>query len=87
MEEPFRKDLTHLSWDEVYARQAKRAHLVGEWMDALRLKAGDRVLDLALLWQFHSSDWRNHLRQWGHRSGGCGARAAMMARRTAGSVG
>jgi ubiquinone/menaquinone biosynthesis C-methylase UbiE len=46
VEEPFRKDLTHLTWDEVYARQAKRAHLVEEWMDALRLKAGDRVLEV-----------------------------------------
>jgi ubiquinone/menaquinone biosynthesis C-methylase UbiE len=46
VEEPFRKDLTHLSWDEVYARQVKRAHLVGEWMDSLRLKAGARVLDV-----------------------------------------
>jgi ubiquinone/menaquinone biosynthesis C-methylase UbiE len=42
----FRKDLTHLSWEEVYARQAKRAPLIGEWMDALRLKAGDHVLDI-----------------------------------------
>jgi ubiquinone/menaquinone biosynthesis C-methylase UbiE len=46
VEEPFRKDLSHLSWDEVYARQVKRAHLVGEWMDSLRLKAGDRVLEV-----------------------------------------
>jgi ubiquinone/menaquinone biosynthesis C-methylase UbiE len=46
VEEPFRKDLSHLSWDEVYARQVKRAHLVGEWMDSLRLKAGDRVLEI-----------------------------------------
>jgi ubiquinone/menaquinone biosynthesis C-methylase UbiE len=46
VEKPFRKDLTHLTWDEVYARQAKRAHLVGDWMDALRLKAGDRVLEV-----------------------------------------
>jgi len=46
VDEPFRKDLTHLTWDEVYARQAKRAHLVGDWMDALGLKAGDRVLEV-----------------------------------------
>jgi ubiquinone/menaquinone biosynthesis C-methylase UbiE len=46
VEEPFRKDLSHLTWDEVYARQLKRADLVGEWMDALRLKTGDRVLDV-----------------------------------------
>jgi len=46
MQEVYRKDLSHLTWDEVYARQAQRAALVGDWMDALRLKAGDRVLDL-----------------------------------------
>jgi ubiquinone/menaquinone biosynthesis C-methylase UbiE len=42
----FRKDLTHLTWDEVYARQASRAGLVADWMDALRLKTGDRVLEV-----------------------------------------
>jgi ubiquinone/menaquinone biosynthesis C-methylase UbiE len=46
MQEAFRKDLTHLTWDEVYARQLKSADLVGEWMDALRLKTGDRVLEI-----------------------------------------
>ena len=45
-QETFRKDLTHLTWDEVYARQVKRASLVGEWMDALRLKSGDRLLEI-----------------------------------------
>lgn len=42
----FRKDLSHLSWEEVYARQAKRLHLVGEWLDALDLKPGDQVLEV-----------------------------------------
>ena len=46
MEEPFRKDLTHLTWAEVYARQEQRAHLVDAWMDALHLKPGDRVLEV-----------------------------------------
>ena len=46
MEEPFRKDLTHLTWDEVYARQEKRGFLVDAWMDALHLKPGDRVLEV-----------------------------------------
>jgi protein-L-isoaspartate O-methyltransferase len=46
MEESFRKDLTHLTWAEVYARQEKRAYLVDAWMDALRLKPGDRVLEV-----------------------------------------
>jgi ubiquinone/menaquinone biosynthesis C-methylase UbiE len=44
--EPFQKDLRHLTWDEVYARQVLRAALVGEWMNAVRLKTGDRVLDV-----------------------------------------
>jgi ubiquinone/menaquinone biosynthesis C-methylase UbiE len=46
VEEAFRKDLTHLSWAEVYARQERRAHLVDAWMDALRLAPGDRVLEV-----------------------------------------
>jgi ubiquinone/menaquinone biosynthesis C-methylase UbiE len=46
MEKPFQKDLSHLSWDEVYARQALRAELLGDWMEALRLKSGDRVLEI-----------------------------------------
>ena len=46
MDESFRKDLSHLSWDEVYARQVKRAPLVGEWMDSMQLKAGDHVLEV-----------------------------------------
>ncbi len=46
MHETFRKDLSHLTWDEVYARQVLRAPLVGDWMDALRLKTGDRVLEV-----------------------------------------
>jgi ubiquinone/menaquinone biosynthesis C-methylase UbiE len=46
MQEAYRKDLSHLTWAEVYARQAKRASLVPDWMEALALKAGDRVLDV-----------------------------------------
>ena len=46
MDEVFRKDLGHLNWDQVFARQAQRAELLGAWMDALHLKAGDRVLDV-----------------------------------------
>lgn len=46
MEAAFRKDMSHLTWDEVYARQAKRAQLVGEWLDALGLKPGDHVLEI-----------------------------------------
>jgi ubiquinone/menaquinone biosynthesis C-methylase UbiE len=46
MEKPFRKDLSHLTWDEVYARQASRAALIPDWLNALRLKSGDRVLEI-----------------------------------------
>ncbi len=46
MQKAYRKDMSHLTWDEVYARQMQRADLVAEWMDALQLKAGDRVLDV-----------------------------------------
>jgi ubiquinone/menaquinone biosynthesis C-methylase UbiE len=46
VEESFRKDLTHLTWAEVYARQEKRAHLLDAWMDALQLRPGDHVLEV-----------------------------------------
>jgi len=46
VEQTFQKDLSHLTWDEVYERQMQRAGLVAGWMDALRLKAGDRVLEV-----------------------------------------
>jgi ubiquinone/menaquinone biosynthesis C-methylase UbiE len=44
--EPYRKDLSHITWDEVFARQARRAGLVEEWMDAMQLQPGARVLDI-----------------------------------------
>ena len=46
VEQTFQKDLSHLTWDEVYARQMQRAELVAEWMDALQLAAGGRVLEV-----------------------------------------
>ena len=46
MDQPFQKDLSHLTWDQVYARQASRAGLIGDWMDGLRIKPGDRVLEI-----------------------------------------
>jgi len=46
VEESYRKDLSHITWDEVFARQVRRAGLVEEWMDALRLQPGARVLDI-----------------------------------------
>ena len=46
MDKPFQKDLSHLSWTQVYERQAQRAGLVNDWMDGLHLKLGDRVLEI-----------------------------------------
>jgi ubiquinone/menaquinone biosynthesis C-methylase UbiE len=46
MHTAFKKDLSHLTWDEVYARQAKRAALIGDWIDGLHLGPGDRVLEI-----------------------------------------
>lgn len=46
MHTSFQKDLSHLTWDQVYARQATRAELIDAWLDALRLKSGDRVLEV-----------------------------------------
>jgi ubiquinone/menaquinone biosynthesis C-methylase UbiE len=46
MEKAFCKDLSHLSWDEVYARQASRDALIPDWLNALRLKPSDRVLEI-----------------------------------------
>jgi len=46
VEKTFHKDLSHISWEEVYARQMTRAHLMGEWMDSLELMAGDTVLEV-----------------------------------------
>lgn len=46
MEPSFRKDLGHLTWDEVWRRQVQRADLVPAWLDALALRPGMRVLDV-----------------------------------------
>jgi ubiquinone/menaquinone biosynthesis C-methylase UbiE len=42
----FQKNLSHLTWDEVFARQEQRAVLLPAWMEALHLSAGAHVLDL-----------------------------------------
>ena len=46
MEAAFRKDLGHLTWDEVLRRQMQRAHLIPDWLDALAMGSGMRVLDV-----------------------------------------
>ena len=45
-DQAFRKDLSNVSWEQVYARQALRAELVPGWIDALRLGPGGRVLEI-----------------------------------------
>ncbi len=45
-DKPFRKDLSNVSWEQVYARQALRAELVPGWIEALRVKPGDHVLEI-----------------------------------------
>jgi len=46
VEEAYRKNLSHLSLDEVFARQVRRAGLIAEWLDVLQLQPGARVLDI-----------------------------------------
>lgn len=46
MEQAFAKDLSHITWDEVYRRQVLRADLVPAWMDAAGLGPGSRVLEV-----------------------------------------
>lgn len=46
MAAPFHKDLRDTSWDTVFARQIERAALVPEWLAALGVGTGDRVLDV-----------------------------------------
>lgn len=43
---PYRKDMGHLRWDEVFVRQERRADLTAKWIDALDLRPGSRVLDV-----------------------------------------
>ncbi len=45
MEKLYRKDLSRTTWDEIYARQERRAALVEEWLDDLQIAPGARVLD------------------------------------------
>jgi ubiquinone/menaquinone biosynthesis C-methylase UbiE len=42
----FEKDMAHAKWAEVYGRQEGRAALVREWLDALELSPGQRLLDV-----------------------------------------
>jgi ubiquinone/menaquinone biosynthesis C-methylase UbiE len=42
----FSKDMHGADWDKVFSRQAKRADLVPAWLDAIALRAGERVLEI-----------------------------------------
>lgn len=42
----YRKDMSHLEWEEVYERQVRRDELAPSWFDALDLGPGDRLLDI-----------------------------------------
>ena len=46
MTKPYRKDLSHLKWDEVFARQRLRAELVDDWFAAMEIEPGATVLDV-----------------------------------------
>jgi ubiquinone/menaquinone biosynthesis C-methylase UbiE len=46
VEESYRKDMSHVTWDEVFARQERRADLIAAWLDALQIRPGARVLDI-----------------------------------------
>jgi len=40
------QDFSNITWDRVFERQRQREGLVGDWLDGLGLKPGDRVLDI-----------------------------------------
>ena len=44
----FHKDLSHLTWEQVFARQQQRVTLLPAWLDGLHIQEGDHVLDLDL---------------------------------------
>jgi ubiquinone/menaquinone biosynthesis C-methylase UbiE len=46
VDKSYRKDLGHLTWEEVFARQRLRAGLVEGWMEAVHLQPGACVLDI-----------------------------------------
>lgn len=46
MDAGFAKDMSHTTWERVYERQRQRGERLSEWLDALELKAGDRLLDV-----------------------------------------
>lgn len=46
MDTEFRKDMSHTTWDRVYERQRSRGERLCEWLDALELKPGGRVIDV-----------------------------------------
>lgn len=43
---PYAKDMSGSNWAEVFQRQAARADLVQEWLDAVGVKAGSTLIDM-----------------------------------------
>lgn len=46
MDSGFAKDMSHTTWDRVYERQRQRGERLSEWLDALELRPGHRLLDV-----------------------------------------
>jgi ubiquinone/menaquinone biosynthesis C-methylase UbiE len=46
VEQAYTKDMRNAEWDKVYERQTRRGPLLPDWMDAIGVKAGDRVLEV-----------------------------------------
>lgn len=46
MTDDYHRDLSHLSWDEVYDRQVARDEYVSRWLDEITVETGDAVVEV-----------------------------------------
>jgi ubiquinone/menaquinone biosynthesis C-methylase UbiE len=46
MTDDYHRDLSHLSWDEVYDRQVARDEYVSRWLDEVTVETGDAVVEV-----------------------------------------
>ena len=46
MTDDYHRDLSHLTWDEVYDRQVARDEYVSRWLDEITVETGDAVLEV-----------------------------------------
>ncbi|WP_306421027.1 methyltransferase domain-containing protein [Haladaptatus sp. T7] len=46
MTDDFHRDLSHLTWEEVYDRQVARDEYVSRWLDEISLETGDVVVEV-----------------------------------------